>query len=348
MREILFKGINKVNKENMIFYKPILDKIENDKYQIKKLKIKPKILIPKKDLYVQDIFLPLSLQNKKSITEEIKNKKNNPYCATEVINEKENKKELNYYKKLNILPKIKEKRNIYLGMNKFSLNLNQGTALSCGKINSEKYNSKDTNEINDRVYQKLKKLPFKEISLNKNKSEKRQRIIKYSRVKIGNNYNTIKKPEKNLHMNDIIISNDFHGSKILNIRDYLKINNKINKYHQLIKRNIYNTKNDLSQSKSYKAFKPNDSEKNDSVETSINNNNKKRCVLINNNKRTNFKSFDMINKAKVAKKITETISDISNINSIDNTKKINYQKYIPTKKKNNNDDIINLLENINN
>ena len=76
----------------MILYKPIIEKAENDKYQIKKLIVKPKLLIPKKDLIVQDIFLPLSRPNKKFITEDTKNKKA-LYCATEVLIEKENKNE---------------------------------------------------------------------------------------------------------------------------------------------------------------------------------------------------------------------------------------------------------------
>ena len=95
----------------MHLYKPILEKAENEKYQIKKLIIKPKLLMPKKDLIVQDIFLPISRQNKKLITEDTRNKKAH-YCATEVLIEKENKNEANY-KKLTILPKIKEKRNIF-------------------------------------------------------------------------------------------------------------------------------------------------------------------------------------------------------------------------------------------
>ena len=347
IREIFFKGINKTNKSNIISYKPILEKAEAEKYQIKKLVIKPKLLIPKKDLVVQDIFLPLSRPNKKFITEDTKNKKAH-YCATEVLIEKENKNEADY-KKLTILPKIKEKRNIYLGMNKFSLNLNPGSAISCGKITSEKNYTKESTDINDNIFHKMKKLPLKEISLNKNKSEKRQRIMQLHRVKITQNFNTIKYINRNLQMNDIVISNDFHGSKILNIKDYLRLNNnKIKKYQQLFKRNINTSKNELGQSKSYKIFKNNnESEKNDTIEISINNNtNANKCILSDNTKRKNFKSFDKINKAKIPKKITETISS-TNINNIDNKKTINYQIFLPKKKRNNNDDIINLLDNNN-
>ena len=336
----------------MLLYKPIIEKAENDKYQIKKLIVKPKLLIPKKDLIVQDIFLPLSRPNKKFITEDTKNKKA-LYCATEVLIEKENKNEANY-KKLTILPKIKEKRNIYLRTNKFSLNLNSGSAISCGKITtSDKIYTKESAEINDNIFHKMKKLPFKGISLNKNRSEKRQRIMKFHKIKISHNYNTI---NRNLQMNDIVISNDFHGSKILNIKDYLRLNNtRIKKYQELFKRNINTSKNDLGQSKYYKVFKNNnESEKNESIEIKINNNsnantntpNTNKCILSDNVQRKNFKSFDKINKAKIPKKITETISSI-NINNIDNIKTINYQKFIPTKKRNNNDDIINLLDNNN-
>ena len=349
----------------MHLYKPILEKAENEKYQIKKLIIKPKLLMPKKDLIVQDIFLPISRQNKKLITEDTKNKKAH-YCATEVLIEKENKHEANY-KKLTILPKIKEKRNIYLGMNKFALNLYSGSAISCGKITtSDKNYTKESTEINDNILNKMKKLTIKEISLNKNKSENRQRIMKFHKVKITQNYNTIKNINRNLQMNDIVISNDFHGSKILNIKDYLRLNNnKIKKYQQLFKRNINTSKNELElgQSKSYKIFKNNnETEKNETIEIKINKNinnntnnntNDNKCILSDNNKRKNFKSFDIINKAKITKKITETISSINisnndNKDNKDNNKKyINYQKFFPTKKRNNNDDIINLLDNNN-
>ena len=349
----------------MHLYKPILEKAENEKYQIKKLIIKPKLLMPKKDLIVPDIFLPISRQNKKLITEDTKNKKAH-YCATEVLIEKENKHEANY-KKLTILPKIKEKRNIYLGMNKFALNLYSGSAISCGKITtSDKNYTKESTEINDNILNKMKKLTIKEMSLNKNKSENRQRIMKFHKVKITQNYNTIKNINRNLQMNDIVISNDFHGSKILNIKDYLRLNNnKIKKYQQLFKRNINTSKNELElgQSKSYKIFKNNnETEKNETIEIKINKNinnntnnntNDNKCILSDNNKRKNFKSFDKINKAKITKKITETISSINisnndNKDNKDNNKKyINYQKFIPTKKRNNNDDIINLLDNNN-
>ena len=228
------------------------------------------------------------------------------------------------------------------------------SAISCGKITtSDKIYTKESAEINDNIFHKMKKLPFKGISLNKNRSEKRQRIMKFHKIKITHNYNTI---NRNLQMNDIVISNDFHGSKILNIKDYLRLNNtRIKKYQELFKRNINTSKNDLGQSKYYKVFKNNnESEKNESIEIKINNNsnantntpNTNKCILSDNVQRKNFKSFDKINKAKIPKKITETISSI-NINNIDNIKTINYQKFIPTKKRNNNDDIINLLDNNN-
>ena len=252
-------------------------------------------------------------------------------------------------------------------MNKFALNLYSGSAISCGKITtSDKNYTKESTEINDNILNKMKKLTIKEISLNKNKSENRQRIMKFHKVKITQNYNTIKNINRNLQMNDIVISNDFHGSKILNIKDYLRLNNnKIKKYQQLFKRNINTSKNELElgQSKSYKIFKNNnETEKNETIEIKINKNinnnitnntNDNKCILSDNNKRKNFKSFDIINKAKITKKITETISSINisnndNKDNKDNNKKyINYQKFIPTKKRNNNDDIINLLDNNN-
>ena len=350
MREILMKGMNSENKSDMFLYKHILEKAESDKYQIKKLIIKPKLLMPKKE--VPEIFFPLSRRYKKNTTDDTKNKKNN-YCATEVLIDKQNKKESNY-KKLIILPKIKEKRNIYLAMNKFSLNLNPGSAISCKKINAYQNNAKTLNEINDNLLHKMKKLPLKEINLNKNKSENKQRIMKFHKVKITQNYNTIKNADRNLQMNDIVICNDFHGGKLLNIKDYLKLNiNKLKLYQPSFKRNINTSKNDLAQSKSYKTFKNNNEyEKNETMEINTNKNintntNTNKCILNNNNSnRKNFKSVDKINKAKIPKKITKTISSI-NITNIDNIKTINSQKYIPTKKRNNNDDIINILDNSN-
>ena len=361
MREILLKGMNHENKNTMFLYRHILEKAENDKYQIKKLIIKPKLLMPKKD--VPEIFFPLSRRYKKptSTTDDTKNKKNN-YCATEVLIDKQNKKESNY-KKLIILPKIKEKRNIYLAMNKFSLNLNPISAISCKKINAYQNNAKTLNEINDNLIHKMKQMPLKEINLNKNKSENRQRMMKFHKVKITPNYNTIKNANRNLQMNNIVISNDFHGGKLLNIKDYLKLNiNKLKLYQPSFKRNINTSKNELAQSKSYKTFKNNNNEyeKNETIEINTNKNinninniktntNANKSILnINNNNsnKKNFKSVDKINKAKIPKKITKTISSI-NITNIDNIKTINYQKYIPTKKRNNNDDIINLLDNSN-
>ena len=382
MKSILLKGMNYSFKSNLSIHKTIIDKLpynnNNNNYNINlnKVHIKPKLLLPKKNNVMHDILLPLSLQYKKCLINS--SDKASPYCYTEAnINSENNTNKENNeknFKKLDILPKIKEnntnkchsKKNIYLGSNKYSLNLNSGSALSCGKIFADKNsnNNNKSKEVKENNYVNVKKIFLKEIIFNKNKSEKRQRTFGF-RTRMKNNYNALIKREKRMDMNNMIISNDFHGNKIIDLDESLKKGiNKFNifiKYQQIKainKRKINN--NNLDTSKTFNKVKPNENEKNESIDNTMSNNNK--CILSNDTeKRKHFKSFELINKINTSK-IAKTLSNDSknNINIINNAninikenkknnlQTINGQKYFQKKIKNKNEDIKKILENTNN
>ena len=204
MKSILLKGMDRSYKSNKLLHKSILDKIHINNINNKKL-IKSKLLFQRKTSLAKDIFIPLSIHYKKINDNLINNKK--PYCITESNVTIDAKKDINF-KKIISLPKIKEnnkylsKKDIYLGSNKFSINLNSASGNSCGKILLEK-----NNDNIQQQYPIVKKLFLKEISFNKSKIEKRGRTIGQL-LRYKKNYNLIKK-ENNLNMGDIIISNDF-------------------------------------------------------------------------------------------------------------------------------------------
>ena len=391
MKSILLKGMNYSFKSNLSLNKTIVDKMSYNNYNnnyninLNKINLKQKLLLSKKNSGKHDILIPLSLQYKKNRINS--NDKKSPYCYTEANFDSENNKnnEKNF-KKLNILPKIKEnnnnifhsKKNIYLGNNKFSLNLNSGSALSCGKIFGDKNNSNNSNnnkskEMKENNNVNVKKIFLKEIIFNKNKSEKRHRYFDF---KTKMNKNTLMKREKKMDMNDMIISNDFHGNKFIDLDGSLKVEiNKLNifvKYQRIkaMNKRKINNNNNLDTSKTFNKGKQNDNEKNESFENTMNNNNiinhNNKCVLLNSSdKRKHFKSFELINKINSTKKISKTLSNDcdNNINIINiinnanidikenkknNLQTINGQKYFQKKIKNKNEDIINLLENTNN
>ena len=360
MRSILLKGMERSYKSNMIFHKSFLDKNNINNNQIKK-PIKLKLLYPRKSPNSQDTLNPPSI-NYKKISENFYSKKNS-YCITENNIDTDNKNNFDCYKKLNLLPKIKEnnkyysKKNIYLGSNKYSLNLNYGaSALSCGKILFDKNKElNETKEKNESKYPHMKKLVLKEIAFNKNKSEKRGRTIgNLVRIKKRLNFPIHKKEEPNTNMIDIIISNDFHGSKLINFEDNWK--NKFDKLNVYMK---YQQKNYLNK----RSGNNNELEKNQSIDaTSINN-------------KRHFRSFQNISKINSPKKISKTINNTNNNinnnteikNNVNNNNNIinytdiknnfnnnnnmqisNIQRYIPKKIRHNNDDIINLLNDSNN
>ena len=361
MRSILLKGMDHSYKSNMILHKSFLGKNNVNNNQIKK-PIKLKLLLPRKSPNPQDKLYPSSI-NYKKIIENSYNKKN-PYCITENNIDTDRKNDNNYYKKLNLLPKIKEnnkyysKKNIYLGSNKYSLNLNYGTsALSCGKILFDKNKElNETKEKDEKKYPYIKKLALKEMVFNKNKSEKRGRTIG-NLVRIKKQLNFPKREDQNMNknMNDIIISNDFHGSKLINFEENWKRKfDKLNVYMKYQQKNYLNKRSGNN----------NEMEKNQSIDA------------ISINKKKHFKSFQNLSQINSPKKISKTIHNtnaginnteiknnlINNSNDINctdiknnlnnnpnnNLYTLNIQRYIPKKIRHNNDDIINLLNDSNN
>ena len=360
MRSILLKGIDRSYKSNLIIHKSLIDKMHYNSNGPNKKPVKLKLLLPKKNLNnIQGIFYPLNIHYKK-IIENNNNKK--PYCVTESNIDIKPKKNNNYFKKLKLLPKIKEnnkslsKKNIYLASNKFSLNLNSGTsALSCGKISFEKNNINKELNLTKEKKEKIpymKKSGLKEIIFNQNKSEKRGRKLG-NLVRIQKKLNYPKKENEginnnNTNMNDLIISNDFHGSKIINFEENWK--KRFDKLNILVK---YKQKNPLNKrsgnGNNIKEINNiNEYEKNQSTDT------------ISINKRKHFRSFQNISKINSPKKISKTINSINYTNNnttnnnteitnnYNNLHTINIHKYIPRKTRHNNDDIINLLNDSNN
>ena len=331
MRSILLKGLDRSYKSNIFIHKEIKNKIYYNSNSTNKKPIRMKLLYPRKGSAIKNILYPLSLHYKKIIENSNNNKK--PYCITEAYIETETKNNNNNYRKLILLPKIQDnnkylsKKDIYLGLNKYSLNLNSGSALSCGKISFDKnIRIKEKNETENKnvVHPFVKKLVLKEIVFNKNKSEKRERnIVHLVKFKKRLNY---KKKEENNNMNDIIISNDFHGSKLINFYDNWKERfQKLNMYAK------YQQKKSLNK----RSGNNNELEKNQSIDTTI------------LNKRRHFSSFQNISKINSSRKISRTINNTENKNNISNT--INVPNYIQKRKiKYKNDDIINYLSESNN
>lgn len=357
MKTILLKGLNKSYKSKIVLFDSLIDKVKDNRIKKNKDNIKTKLIKFNKNYVIPDIYLPLSLKFKK-ITENNESKKK-PYCFTESNINSENQKNQNYFRKLKVLPKIKEtnkfpsKQHIYLGMNKYSLNLNSGSALSCGKILTHKNNIiNESNENDDKTNNNIKKIALKEIVFTKDKSEKKVRTIGY-RIKIKRNFNSIMKNNRQLNMNDMIISNDFHINNLNknnNIDDNLYKNiNKINNLKKipLNKNDRNNIKNEVEQCKTYDKIKSNEN-KNESIESSTKN---KKNTLDTSKKKHN-RSFGGFNKLNSVKKISNTISNISNINDSENrtniVQGINMQRYIPKKIRIKNNDIIDLLEKTNN
>ena len=179
----------------------------------------------------------------------------------------------------------------------------------------------------------MKKLDLKEIIFKKNQSEKRGRTIG-NLVRIKKKLNYPKRGDQNTkaNMNDLIIGNDFHGSKIINFEEnWKKRFDKLNilvKYQQKIHLNKRSSNN-------YEL------EKNQSINTT------------SINKKKKFRNFQNISKINSPKKISKTINDINNTsNNIEsknnNLHTINIRKYIPKRIRYKNDDIINLLNDSNN
>ena len=153
-------------------------------------------------------------------------------------------------------------------------------------------------------------------------------------------------------MNDIIISNDFHGSKLINFEENRKRKfDKLNVYMKYQQKNYLNKRSGNN----------NEIEKNQSIDA------------ISINKKKHFKSFQNLSKINSPKKISKTINNTNNNinnnteikNNVNNNNIINYtdiknnfnnnnlqisniQRYIPKKIRHNNDDIINLLNDSNN
>ena len=383
MKSILSKGMNYSFKSNLSLHKAIINKLQNKNsnthhnINLNKIRIKPKLLLPKKNSVIQNILIPLSLEYKKYVVNS--GDKNSSHCYTEAnIDSKNNNTNVNNeknFKKLNILPKIKEnnidnyhsKKNIYLGSYKFSLNLNTGSTLSCRKIFVDKNNNNKSKEMNENSNVNVKKIFLKELIINKNKSEKRRRNFEF-RIMMKKNNNALIKPKKKMDMNDIIINNDFHGNKIIDLYGSLKKGikklNNFMKYQQIktMNKRKINYNNELNNSKTFNKIKQNENEKSESRENTINNNisdNNNKCILLNSYiKGKHFKSVDLIKKINSSKKISKTLSNdsnnnINNTNNIKENKKnnlqiINGEKYFQKKIRNKNEDIINLLENTNN
>ena len=154
-------------------------------------------------------------------------------------------------------------------------------------------------------------------------------------------------------MNEIIISNDFKGDQ--NNQIIINSNNihnydRLNVYMKYQQKRPLNKRNDAINNGQFKTFnklKPFDIEKNNSINSSLNNN---KNILINDKK--NFKSMKVLSSINSSKK-SRTINDNNVNNGNENDIKINMKmnsvdKYIPKKIKIKNDDIINLLENVDN
>lgn len=343
MRSILLKGMDLSYKPNNLIHKPIKDKIYTNNYSLSKKPIKIKIIYPRKNSLIQKIFLPPSRKKSHDNSTTYKN----PYCITEVNIDKENKKKEKHFKKLILLPKIQDnnkyisKKDIYLGLNKFSLNINSNSSLSCGKMISDDKNNqtKETNETNDKNQPHIKKLVMKEIVFKKYNSEKRGRTFGQL-GKLKKHLNFPKKEENANNMNDIIISNDFHGNKLLINFDenWRQRFDKLSFYMQNQRKRPLNKRSGNTNK---------ELEKNQSIDNTNNTINKQK----------HFRSFQNMSKINSPRKISNTINTINkSIYKTENQSKtlntannpntlntVNFPQNNSTKIKNKNDDIINLL-----
>ena len=334
MRSILLKGMDHSYKSNIYFLKSTIERINNNRNQLNKNPIKSRLLFQRKNTNIHDIYFPQSVNFNKINDNSFNDKKD--YCPTEgnaIRNNEINlKKNDNFFKKILLLPKIKGngrillKKPVNLGLNKYSLNLNLGCALSCEKILLDKNKKpKALNELREKSEKTnlyVKKIILKEMALSKNKSENRGRIIgNFFKLKKRLNYS--KKDEQNRNMNDIVISNDFHGSKVINFDDNWNKNlDKLNIYMKYKKGDPLNKRSSNN----------NEYEKNQSLDAN------------SSNKKKHFRSFQNITKLSPPRKISKTISGINNSESRNNNLyTVNFQRNNTRKIKNYNDDIINLL-----
>lgn len=342
MRSILLKGMDNSYKSNIFLLKSTIEKINTNRNIINKNPTKSKLILKNKKTNIHDIYFPstehFNKRNDNSLSDKI------PYCSTEgdVLRNSESNTKKNdiFFKKIMLLPKIKEsnrslsKRHINLGFNKYSINLNLGTALSYEKMLINRIKKlKLINQLRDQSDKSslfVKKILLKEFSLNKNKSESRGRIIG-NPFKIKKILDYSKKEEQNknmnMNMNDIIISNDFHGHKIINYDESRRKNkDKFHIYKKFKKEGPLNKRSGNN----------NEYEKNQSIDTN------------SLNKKIHFRSFQNITKLSPPRKISKTISSVNNSEcKNNNVYAVNLQKNVERKIKHYNDDIINLLNDSN-